>query len=56
MEIHRHKGEYIDLHVSKFASPFYSKCIAFTLKELFSNILFSLKYYWHMNESKLFLS
>lgn len=52
MAIHSHKGEYPDLHVYKFASPFYSNCIAFTIKMLFSIILFSLKYYWHMNECR----
>lgn len=52
MAIHSHKGEYPDFHVYKFASPFYSKCIAFTIKILFSNILFSLKYYCHVNECK----
>lgn len=34
MEIRSHKGDYLDLHVFKFASPFYSKCIAFTIKML----------------------
>lgn len=52
MEIRSHKGDYPDLHVFKFASPFYSKCIAFTIKMLFSNVLFSRKYYWHMNECR----
>lgn len=53
MEIHSHKGDYPDLHVYKFASPFYSKCIAFTTTMPFANVLFSLRNYWHVNEYKI---